>query len=76
MKSINGVMEYTRTTVDIFFEKDHVSCDYCPLLETYARKQCRRTGEYIIDSRFTVGYDCPLKFEEVNYEQVSTPPGE
>ena len=35
----------------------------CPLMETYARKQCRRTGEYLMDTR-TIGYYCPLKFEE------------
>jgi hypothetical protein len=29
------------------------------LLETYARKQCRKTGEYIIDDRIVGGW-CPL----------------
>ena len=51
----NGTIEYLKATVDIFFEPDHVACQYCPLLETYARAQCRRTGEYIVDTRFTVG---------------------
>lgn len=60
----NGILEYTETTVSIFFEPDHVACQFCPLLETYARNQCRRTGEYIIDTRFTVGRYCPLKFKE------------
>ena len=60
-----GCLHYDTATVDIAFEKDHVACDYCPLLETYARKQCRRTGEYILDTR-SVGYWCPLKFEEDN----------
>ena len=61
----NGTTDYTHATVDIFFEKDHVACEYCPLLETYARAQCRKTGEYIVDRRFT-GRWCPLIIEEEN----------
>lgn len=61
---MSGVTEYTEATVSIFFEKGHVACAYCPLLETYSRNQCRRSGEYIIDTRYTVGRYCPLKFEE------------
>ena len=60
----NGCTEYVEATVSIFFEPEHVSCQFCPLLETYARNQCRRTGEYIIDTRFTTGYYCPLKRKE------------
>lgn len=60
----NGVQYYTSATVEIHFPEDRVCCAYCPLLETYARNQCRRTGEYIIDTRATVGYDCPLKIED------------
>lgn len=62
----DGVLAYTEATVSIFFEPDHVACAYCPLLETYARAQCRRTGEYIIDTRFTVGRYCPLQIKEDN----------
>ena len=58
----NGVMEYAKTTVDLYFPNDNICCDLCPLMETYARKQCRRTGEYLLDSR-TTGYYCPLKIE-------------
>lgn len=57
---VNGVAYYTTMTVDIFFPEDKVCCRYCPLLETYSRDQCRRTGEYIFD-RNTTGYDCKLK---------------
>ena len=60
----DGVLSYTEATVSIFFEPDHVACAYCPLLETYARAQCRRTGEYIIDTRYTVGRYCPLQIKE------------
>lgn len=59
----NEVKEYVRTTVDISFPMGYFDCDHCPLMETYARKQCRRTGEYLVDSR-TIGFDCPLKIKE------------
>ena len=62
----DGVLEYTEATVSIFFEPGHVACAYCPLLETYARAQCRRTGEYIIDTRYTVGRFCPLQIKEAH----------
>jgi hypothetical protein len=58
----NGVRYYTKATAEIGFPEDRVCCDYCPMLETYARKQCRRTGEYLMDTRVTVGYYCPLEF--------------
>lgn len=56
-------VEYTAATANIYFERGHVACAYCPMLETYARNQCRITGEYILDIKFTVGHWCPLKFE-------------
>ena len=59
----SGCTSYVKASVDIFFEPEHVACAYCPLLETYARNQCRRTGEYIIDTRYTVGRECPLKIQ-------------
>lgn len=58
----SGVKYYTKATVPIYFPENRVCCAFCPLLETYARKQCRRTGEYIADDR-TIGYECPLQFE-------------
>lgn len=62
MKS-DGVREYAKCTVDIYFPEKEVKCMFCPLLETYSRNQCRRTGEYIADTR-GVGMWCPLKMEE------------
>lgn len=59
----SGVKYYTHATAPIHFPEDRVCCDYCPLLETYARKQCRLTGEYLADTR-TIGYSCPLNFKE------------
>lgn len=61
---MNGTIEYVAAEVEIFFEPGHVACQYCPLLETYARAQCRRTGEYIVDTRYTTGRYCPLRFKE------------
>lgn len=61
---MSGVTDYVKAEVEIYFEKDHVACAYCPLLETYSRNQCRKTGEYIIDTRYTVGRWCPLKMKE------------
>lgn len=61
----SGVKYYTTAKAEIHFPENRVCCAFCPLLETYARKQCRRTGEYIADER-TIGYDCPLIFEEEN----------
>lgn len=60
---MNGVTEYEKATVDIYFEKDHACCQFCPLLQTYSRNQCMRTGELIVDTRGR-GAWCPLKFEE------------
>lgn len=59
----NGVSEYIKATVNIFFEPSHIACAYCPMLETYARNQCRMTGEYIIDTKYTTGWRCPLNIE-------------
>lgn len=64
MKKHNGVFWYTEATVKISFPEDHVCCALCPLLETYSRNQCRRTGEYLIDTKYTIGFDCPLKFKK------------
>ena len=60
---LNGVAEYTEATVSIFFPGDHVCCGLCPLLETYSRLQCRRTGEYLLDKNGT-GMYCPLTIKE------------
>ena len=61
----SGVKYYTKATVEVFFPENRVACMYCPMLETYARNQCRRTGEYLVDTR-TIGYECPMRFDERN----------
>ena len=64
--------DYVHMVVDLYFEPEHVACQYCPLLETYSRNMCRRTGEYIIDTRFTVGRYCPLKEANENEKSKSS----
>ena len=63
MADKSACLEYIKRTVDIHFTGDTVCCARCPLLETYARKQCRRTGEYILDDRAVGGW-CPLRDPE------------
>lgn len=36
-----------------------IRCDNCPNMQTYSRKQCELTGEYLGDTR-NIGYLCPL----------------
>lgn len=58
MADKSATLSYVKRTVEISFTGD-VCCARCPLMETYSRKQCRKTGEYITDDR-TVGGWCPL----------------
>ena len=60
---MSGVTEFTRATVDIYFPKGEVKCALCPLLQTYSRNQCMRTGELIPDIKGIGGW-CPLIIEE------------
>lgn len=46
--------------VSIFFPAGHIECDICPLLQTYSRRQCMRTGE-LIPAWQKRGYYCPLE---------------
>lgn len=59
----DGVRWYAEANVKIYFPEGQVCCDLCPLMETYSRKQCRRTGEYLLDTR-TTGHWCPLEIKE------------
>lgn len=59
MATKNGCTEYAFTAVKIAFWDGEPRCDICPLMETYARKQCRITGEYLVDTR-VCGHCCPL----------------
>ena len=64
---IDGCTEYTEAKVSIFFDPDHVDCQHCPLMTTYSRNQCMRTGELIVDTRGR-GRWCPLVFNEKEEE--------
>ena len=52
---------YTKRWVDINFScaDNEISCSLCPLLQTYSRPQCMRTGELIYNAKGT-GVWCPL----------------
>ena len=63
MVTKSSCLHYVEGTATFHFPADCVGCDFCPCLETYARKQCRLTGEYLADTR-TIGYMCPLNFKE------------
>ena len=65
----NSCLWYTEAQATIYFPEDYVQCSKCPCLETYARNQCRLTGEYLVDTR-TIGYMCPLKFIEHKQEET------
>jgi hypothetical protein len=64
----NGVFKYLKTRVTIGFPNEEYKCRYCPLLETYSRNQCRRTGEYILDIN-GIGYNCPLEIIDEEEER-------
>lgn len=65
-KIASACTTYIRATVEICFSGD-ACCQNCPLLETYSRNMCRRTGEYIADTRGR-GYWCPLVIEKEETE--------
>lgn len=60
MATKNSCTQYIKATAQIFFPAtEGVQCKLCPCLETYARKQCRLTAEYLADG-YLVGGMCPL----------------
>lgn len=67
----SGVSYYTKATLEIGFPEDDLCCWWCPLMGiemASSREICRRTGEYLAVPKATVGYNCPLKFEEKENE--------
>lgn len=59
MATKNGCTKYSLAVAKLAFWDGPIRCEVCPCLETYARKQCRLTGEYLVDTRVK-GYTCPL----------------
>lgn len=65
----NCVLHYTIATISIGFPDGLVQCSLCPLLETYSRRQCRMTGEYLADGYLRGGL-CPLNINEEEIPDV------
>lgn len=62
-----GVSYYTKATVEIGFPEDDVCCYRCPLMGTEYkpdREYCKRTGELLAAPKYTIAFDCPLRFKE------------
>lgn len=60
MVTKNSVTKYITVLAPIHFPAEEgIQCKLCPCLETYARKQCRLTGEYLADGYLRGGL-CPL----------------
>lgn len=66
MATKNGCTNYTMAVAKLAFWDGPIRCEICPCLETYARKQCRLTGEYLSDTRVK-GWTCPL--EEISEDE-------
>ena len=61
-----GVSYFTKAKVEIGFPEDDVVCWWCPLMSSEyktGREYCKKTGEYLLASRHTIGVNCPLEFE-------------
>lgn len=69
---MSGCTKYKFAMAAIAFWDGDIRCDICPVMETYARKQCRLTGEYLGDTRGR-GHLCPLK--EISEEKFYGNPG-
>lgn len=65
----NSCTRYITATAAIYFpESEGIQCKLCPCLETYARKQCRMTGEYLADG-YLIGGMCPLNIKDKEENQ-------
>ena len=61
----NGVSYYTRATAVVGFPEDDVCCHWCPLMtrDPNLRDVCGKTGEILLAPKHTIGFECPLIFE-------------
>ncbi len=62
----NGVSFYTKATAEIGFPEDDVCCHWCPFLSKdyqLDRTRCNKTGEILLAPKHTIGFYCPLTFE-------------
>lgn len=61
-----GVSYYTKASVEIGFPENDICCHWCPLMtrDPNLRDVCSKTGEILLASKHSIGFNCPLKFEE------------
>lgn len=67
-----GVSYYTFGRVDIGFPEDDICCNWCPLLGIEARLErpyCKKTGEILVNPKFSVGTNCPIRFYTADPEE-------
>lgn len=64
----NGVRYFTKATVEIGFPEDDCVCHWCPLMtrDPNLRDVCSKTGEILLSSKHSIGFNCPLKFNKEN----------
>nr|DAY44613.1 MAG TPA: zinc finger Ran-binding domain-containing protein [Caudoviricetes sp.] len=59
MADKKSCLNYKLAIAKLAFWDGDIRCESCACMETYARKQCRLTGEYLGDTRGR-GHICPL----------------
>lgn len=75
MATESSCTSYSERWVNIFFTDGQVKCKFCPLLQTYSRPQCMRTGEMLVSTE-TTGYWCPLLTADKEGKIVNPETGE
>lgn len=66
-----GVKWYSGGMVHIAFPEDDICCHHCPLMGVELkidRAYCKRTGEYLVAPKFTIGNQCPIIFDDLGKE--------
>ena len=60
-----GVSFYTKATAEIGFPEDDICCHWCPLMtrDPNLRDICSKTGEILLAAKHSIGFNCPLIFE-------------
>lgn len=67
-----GVSYYSFGAVEIGFPEDDICCHWCPLLGIEARLErpyCKKTGEILVNTKFGVGTNCPVRFYSAQTEE-------
>jgi hypothetical protein len=67
-----GVSYYTKAVVEIGFPEDDICCMRCPLIGKVSGTSaeiCRMTGEILPAPFGNIGFNCPLKFKEIDNEK-------